>query len=165
MTAARSEEFYKALYLSSSDAIMTLEPPGWKFSSGNPSAIKMFATKDESEFVFLSPGDLSPQYQPDGELSSDKAKKMIETALNKGSNFFEWTHKRYKGEEFPATVLLTKVNINGTDILQATVRDISKEKENKEEIGKMNQLMIGRELKMLELKKRIIELENNQKGN
>jgi len=122
------EAKYKALFESSTDAIMIVEPPNWNFTAGNPAAIKMFNTRDEKEFCSLTPGDLSPKYQPDGQLSSVKAKTMIETAMKNGSNFFEWTHKRYNGEDFPATVLLTKVASGGKEFLQATVRDVSESK-------------------------------------
>ena len=42
--------------------------------------------------------------------------------------FFEWMHKRIDGTEFPATVLLTRMNLQDEVLLQATVRDISKER-------------------------------------
>ncbi|MFC2130374.1 PAS domain S-box protein [Bacteroidota bacterium] len=125
----QSEIKYRALYESSNDAIMTLHPPEWKFTSGNPATIKMFNTKDENEFVSLGPWELSPEFQPDGMLSGDKAKMMIEKAMAEGSNYFEWTHKRYNGDSFPATVLLTRINISGDEYLQATVRDISVRKQ------------------------------------
>ena len=73
----------------------------------------------------MNPGDVSPLKQLDGQLSSVKAKKMIMKAMKEGKNFFEWTHKRYKGESFPATVLLTKFKLKGKDMLQATVRELS----------------------------------------
>ncbi|MDP8299417.1 MAG: ATP-binding protein, partial [Candidatus Tantalella remota] len=41
---------------------------------------------------------------------------------------FEWTHKRMTGEEFPASVLLTRVEGKEEGVLQATVRDISVQK-------------------------------------
>ena len=124
-TLSQIEERYRILWESSSDAIMTLEPPTWKFTSGNPATVKMFNCKSEPEFISLGPWELSPQYQPDGQLSADKAKAMIEQAMKEGSNFFEWTHKRYQGEDFAATVLLTKVKLGGREFLQATVRDVS----------------------------------------
>jgi hypothetical protein len=34
----------------SRDAIMTLAPPTWRFISGNPATVRMFAAKDEEEF-------------------------------------------------------------------------------------------------------------------
>ena len=107
---------------------MTLEPPTWKFTSGNNSTLRIFKVKNEEEFTNLGPWDVSPEYQPDGIPSSDKAKQMIQKAMEEGSNYFEWTHKRYNGEDFPATVLLTRIEIEGKQLLQATVRDVSKEK-------------------------------------
>jgi PAS domain S-box-containing protein len=168
-----SEEKYKILFVSSADAIMTLEPPSWRFTSGNPATVKMFNTKDEKEFTYLGPWQLSPEKQLDGQLSSEKAKAMIMKAMKEGSNFFEWTHKRYKGGDFPATVLLTRIEKSGKKFLQATVRDITEQKKSEEkikkarneladkvtELEKFNKIAIGRELKMVELKKRIGELE------
>ena len=69
---------YKLLYETSNDAIMTLAPPDWNFTSGNPATIKMFNAKDEKEFVATAPWKLSPKKQPDGQPSLGKAKKMIE---------------------------------------------------------------------------------------
>jgi PAS domain S-box-containing protein len=126
-----AEEKYKALYESSSDAIMMIEPPEWKFTAGNPSTIKIYGLKDEKELKTLGPWDLSPKYQPDGRLSSEKAKEMIMKAMKEGSSFFEWTHKKYKGEEFRSTVLLSKVKIDGKEVLQATVRDLTEKSPKK----------------------------------
>ena len=123
-----SQEKYKTIYESSSDAIMILEPPTWKFTSANPATIKMFQAKDEKEFITLGPWNVSPEKQPNGQSSSNEAKKMIEKAMKEGSNLFDWTHKRISGSDFPATILLTKMNIGGKDVLQATVRDVSEEK-------------------------------------
>jgi len=119
---------YELLFESSCDAIMTLKPPTWNFTSGNQATFKIFNIKDEKQFVFLTPGDLSPEKQPDGKLSGVKAKEMIEKAMKEGSNFFEWTHKRYEGEDFYATVLLSRVEAKDRAYLQATVRDISDQK-------------------------------------
>ena len=131
-----SEEKFKILYESSRDAIMMLAPPTWMFTAGNQATIKMFHAKNEKEFISKEPWELSPEYQPDGQLSSDKAKKMIQKAMKTGSNFFEWTHNRIKGEDFPATVLLTRIKLKDKQLLQATVRDITKRKKIEEELNK-----------------------------
>ena len=137
----QSELRFSSLFDLSRDAIMTLAPPSWKFTSCNKATLKLFDVKDEKQFISLGPWQLSPEKQPDGQISVVKAKKMIMKAMKAGSNFFEWTHKRYKGEDFPATVLLSKVGINGDSFLQATVRDITKEKTFQEQLKKSkNQL-------------------------
>jgi PAS domain S-box-containing protein len=122
-------ERYKSMFDSTNDAVMTLEPPEWKFTKGNFATLKMFNCMTDGQFESLPPWELSPEKQPDGQLSSVKAKAMIEKAMKEGSNFFEWTHKRYNGPSFPATVLLTKIKFGDREFLQAVVRDISKEKE------------------------------------
>jgi len=124
---AEAEDKYKALYESSRDAIMTLAPPTWNFTAGNPATVKMFGAKDEAEFISKGPGKLSPEKQPDGKLSADSAKAHIMKAMKEGSDFFDWTHRRVSGEDFPASVLLTKVVIGGKEVLQATVRDVAEE--------------------------------------
>ncbi|MGA2060233.1 MAG: ATP-binding protein [Thermoguttaceae bacterium] len=121
----QSEERYRIIFESSSDAVMTLAPPSWKFTHGNPAAVKMFGVKDEAEFTTLGPWQVSPEVQPDGRPSAEKAMEMLETAMRKGSHFFEWTHRRLNGEDFPTTVLLTRMELAGQALLQATVRDIS----------------------------------------
>jgi len=133
-----SEAKYRTFYESSKDAIMTLAPPDWKFLSGNPATIKLFGAKNGAEFVSLGLWDLLPEYQPDGEPSSVKAKKMIEKAMKEGSNFFEWTHKRVSGKEFPATVLLFRMELEGKKLLQAVVHDISERKQAEDAVQKEN---------------------------
>ena len=121
-------KLYKLLYESSGDAMMTLEPPDWNFTDGNSAAIKLFNLKDEKQFTSLTPGDLSPEKQPDGQISSVRAKEMIDQAMREGSAFFEWTHKKYEGEDFLATVLLSRIETKDKTYLQATVRDITEDR-------------------------------------
>lgn len=135
-----SEEKFRVLYESSQDSIMTLSPPDWKFSSGNGATIKMFRAKDEEDFTSHTPWHYSPERQPNGKLSSEGAEKAIKKAMKEGSNFFEWVHKRLDGEEFFATVLLTKMRISGKDLLQATVRDITEQKISEQKVKELNKL-------------------------
>lgn len=120
-----SEQKHRLLFESSRDAIMTLAPPDWRFTSGNPATLAMFRSANEAAFVASVPWQLSPEFQPDGRRSEGKAREVIETAMREGSYFFEWTHQRLDGEVFPATVLLTRFELAGQPMLQATVRDIT----------------------------------------
>jgi len=129
-----SEERYRILFESSRDAQMTIEPPLWNFTSCNPSTVQMFMARDEKEFTSKEPWELSPERQPDGRESSDKAREMIETAMQNGTHLFEWTHKRFNGEDFPATVLLSRVDLPGHVFLQATVWDITEQKRAEESL-------------------------------
>jgi len=123
-----SDERYRRLLEVTRDATMTVEAPSWKFTSGNPAALKMFGARDEAEFTSHGPWELSPERQPDGAKSAEKAKAMIETALREGTSFFEWVHRRIDGTEFPADVLLTPLIQGKSVIIHSTVRDTSERK-------------------------------------
>jgi len=139
-----AEEKYKLMYETSLDARMILESPKWNFSAGNPAALKMFNIKDEAQLIRLTPNDLSPKTQSDGKLSSIKAKEMIEKAVKEGRAFFEWTHKRYNGENFSANVLLSRFEEGGKVYIQATVRDLSPEKKSDKKTLHLSDKIRGR---------------------
>jgi PAS domain S-box-containing protein len=122
-----SEERYRSLYVDNRDAIMLVSPERG-FIAANPAAIQLFSFRNEQDYILCSPASLSPDYQPDGVLSTTKSREMMHLALEKGSNFFEWTHCKSDGTEFPAMVLLSRLENGGTQLLQATVRDISGQK-------------------------------------
>lgn len=126
-----SEKRYRTLYADSRDAIMILTPDR-QFIAGNPATIKMFGCRDEQDFTSRTATSLSPEYQSDGKTSLDKAEEMMGLALQKGSHFFEWTHRRVDGTAFPATVLLSRIEDEGQPLLQATVRDITARKRAEE---------------------------------
>lgn len=127
-----SEQRHRKLFENSRDALMTLAPPSWQFTSCNPSTIKMFAAESAEKFLACPPWELSPTHQPDGKPSMEKAKEMIELAIKNGAHYFEWTHKKLTGEDFPATVLLTALEMDGEIMVQATVRDITARKQDEE---------------------------------
>ncbi len=125
-----SEERQRTLFEQSRDALMTLATDPLRFTSANAACLAMFGLQDEFDFIGLNPFDLSPDYQPDGSLSADKALELISVAMRDGSCFFEWKHQKVNGEAFIASVLLTKIVFRGETILQATLRDITQRKED-----------------------------------
>ena len=137
---AKSEEQYRMLFESSRDAIMTLAPPDWRFTTANPATLEMFAAATEAEFTEAALWKLSPERQPDGQLSAEAAAKMIGIAMRDGSHFFLWRHRRLDGEEFPATVLLSRTQTGEKVFLQATVRDISERKQAEDALRESLQL-------------------------
>ena len=122
------EEKYRCLFDSSRDAIMMLAPASMTYTGGNAATLAMFRTKDVREFTSLGLGDLSPERQPDGRLSHEAAREMIEKAMREGSAYFEWTHKRLDGEIFSATVLQTRVDRDSQSFILSTVRDVSEQR-------------------------------------
>ncbi len=130
-----SEERYRELFDGSNDALMTMEPPSWKFTSYNRATLKLFRVSDAEQLKKLTPWGLSPEHQPDGTLSSVRYKEMIEKTLKEGSAYFEWLHKRLlDGEELYTTILLTRIEKAGVHFVHATIRDITESKIAEEEL-------------------------------
>lgn len=120
------EDKLRSIYEGSNDAVMLLTANG--FVDCNARTLEIFGLRDKSEFIAHLPSEFSPQLQPDGRVSLIAANEHIATALQLGKNRFEWMHRRKNGEGFPAEVLLSAFNYGGERILQATVRDITEQK-------------------------------------
>lgn len=118
----------------STDAIMTIEAPDWYFTSANAATLNLFKANSELEFCKLGPWSISPTTQPNGQNSSEEAKKMIGLALLNNSHLFNWTHLSLDGKEIPCIVLLSKITEDDKTYLQATVRDITLQKKQETEL-------------------------------
>ena len=121
-----SEEKFRTLYESSSDAIMMLDESG--FFDCNQATLHLFGCPTRGDFISKHPSQLSPPNQPGGEASMRLANEHVATAFKNGSNRFEWMHCQLDGSEFPAEVLLTKMELGGKAVLQAIVRNITERK-------------------------------------
>ena len=139
-TLHTSQTKYKTLYESSGDAIILATPEG-RFLSGNRAAIAMFGCKDEQELTSRTPLDFSPERQPAGFASAATIQQMMSIAMLRGSHFFGWVHKRLDGREFPATILLTRMEIEGKPLVQGIVRDVTEQKRMEEERDLTSQRM------------------------
>ncbi len=129
-----SEEKFRTLYDSSSEAVMLLDKND--FLDCNNAALEIFDCASREEFYGKHLTDMLPPVQSCGTDSVILAHERIETALEEGSNRFEWTFKRFNGTEFPAEVLLKSMDIGGKKVLQAVVRDITEQKQAEEKLEK-----------------------------
>ena len=137
-----NEERYRILFESSKDALTTLEiEKNDRFTSANKSALELFGVASEEEFIQFGPQDFAPKFQPDGQLSSEKAKLMNALALKNGSHNFEYVHLKANGEAFHSQILLTAISIYGVKNLQATIRDVTKLKEAEKIIEKNTDIL------------------------
>jgi PAS domain S-box-containing protein len=72
---------------------------------------------------------MSPPQQPCGTDSTTLANRHIAAAMEKGTDRFEWVHRRVDNSEtFHAEVLLNAMELDGKRVLQAVVRDITERK-------------------------------------
>ena len=127
------EKTYRLFFEASPDAMLTLCDN--RFVDCNESAVKMLRAGSKDEVLNTFPWEISPEYQPDGRLSSEKAKEIIDTALKKGAHNFEWNHKRIDGEVFPAEVSLTAITLEGKLMFNVAWQDLTEKKQAEKELN------------------------------
>jgi len=122
-----SEDKFRELFEKSGDAILIIENN--VFIDCNQTAVDLLKYESKKDVFSLHPYMISPEYQPDGEVSISKADEMMRIALEKGTNRFEWDHKTSTGEVFPVEILLTAIkNENDRKVLHVVWRDITARK-------------------------------------
>ncbi len=130
-----SEERYRSLFEAAHDAIFLMHED--RFIDCNPRTLAMFGCTRE-QILQTHPYDLSPERQPDGRSSRDRAIEQISAAYGGEPQFFEWRHRRLDGTPFEAEVSLNRVLIAGTPHLLAIVRDVTERHRAEEEIRALN---------------------------
>ena len=122
-------EWYRSLFEAANDAIFLMEED--RFVDCNPRTLALFGGTRE-QILQLHPYDLSPEFQPDGRPSAQKALEKISAAYGGESQSFEWRHCRIDGSLFDVAVTLNRVFLAGQPHLVAVVRDITERKRAEE---------------------------------
>ena len=119
----KQKEAFEKLFEKSSDGIFIMHNS--KFIKCNDKIVKLFKFNSRKELLNETPASLSPEFQPDGEKSSLKAKNMIEIANKEGWNRFKWLHKKANGNNFMAEVTLIPIRLDGKNVIHVILKDIS----------------------------------------
>ena len=114
---------YQKLFDYSADAFLIID--GDKFVDCNNATLEMLQYESKEALFATHPSELSPEIQPDGRPSFEKANEMIAIAFDKGSNRFNWIHTRKNSEDFPVEVLLTAIPDNDKTLIHVVWRDMS----------------------------------------
>ncbi len=124
----RSEAKFRALYNSTTDAVLVLSQH--HCIDCNPAALVLFGADSKAEMFQKSAADLSAQIQTSASNMQEALYQHVITCLQNNQHQFEWDCKRLDNDGvFPAEVRLSTLNIEGEQLVQAVVRDITVRKQ------------------------------------
>ncbi|GAB3830630.1 hypothetical protein GCM10028895_46950 [Pontibacter rugosus] len=121
-----TEDKYKLLFEASYDAILL-------FKNGtvvecNDKAIEFFRCTRE-DLIGKSPDFYSPDVQPDGQPSDDKASLIMREVISTGRSItIEWKNRRKDGTLFDAELTINRLILDGEFYIQVFKRDITQRK-------------------------------------
>ncbi len=127
-----SDEKFKLIFEKSADPTVLVD--GETFIDCNEAALGFMHASSKEQLIGLRPYDISPERQPDGRLSREKARELISMTLKRGVNRFEWMRRTFNGEDILVEVSQTVIPINGKPILYTAWRDIRERKKAEAEL-------------------------------
>jgi PAS domain S-box-containing protein len=126
---------FHTLFDTTRDSVMLMDENG--FMDCNHAALNMFGCESTKEFCTKHFTGLSAPVQPNGADTMAQINQHFNKAMEKGTDLFDWICVRADtGETFQAEVLLSRMELHGKQVLQATARDITERKRVEERIQK-----------------------------
>ena len=123
----KQKELYELVFDNASDGVLLIDAQTGTFVKCNDQIVNILKANSKDDVLNAHPSELSPEFQPDGKTSLEKANEMMTIAMQTGYNKFHWKHVRMNGEEFWVEVTLTKFTIDNKVTLYVTWKDIDKE--------------------------------------
>ncbi len=129
----RAEEKFRLLFEKSSEAHLLIHERDGILDC-NAAAVAMLGCREKLDALRLNLDALSPEFQPDGRCSHEKAAETYDQARRDGFHRFDWWYRRQGGESFPCEVSLTPVEVAGRSVLLAVWHDLTERKRTEEEL-------------------------------
>ncbi len=123
----KSEERYRILVETATEALVVFDVQERKFVSVSESASRLFRMSKE-ELLKIGPVEVSPEYQPNGALSNEAAAAFISRAVKGEKTSFEWTHCDRNGNLIPCEVWLVRLPAGNQILVRGTIIDITERK-------------------------------------
>lgn len=114
------------LFEAGSDAIFLMD--GMRIVDCNPATLEMFGGRSKADIVGQTPVAFSPERQPDGAASAEKASRLVRAAIDGAPQRFEWRQCKLDGTPIDVELRLTRFVAGGSRFLVAVARDITARK-------------------------------------
>ncbi len=132
-----SENKYRLLFEHANDGIFIQDETS--LTDCNEKGAEMYGLTKE-QIIGRSPGELSPERQPDGRPSSAVAGEKMQAVLSGIPQVFVWQALHANGNPFYVEITLSRLELSDKVYVQAIVRDISERKRLEQEILKSQKL-------------------------
>jgi PAS domain S-box-containing protein len=152
-----SEARLRAMVEHAPEAIVVFDGDSARILFGNQHACDLYGVP-MPRLPELSPGDVSPEFQPCGRRSTELAREKMVEALNGGMPVFEWIHRQPNGRLIPTEVRLLRLPAEGQNLLRASIIDNTHRKQAEDALREANHEL----QKEVEQRKRAEELLNER---
>lgn len=127
-----AQERLSAIFNNISLGVVMVNPEG-VFSDPNPTLGQLLEMTPDDDFSedFMA---FSPEFQPDGRRSSEKAPEMIHRAFAEGFHRFYWMHQTRSGDPRPFEIAVTRVELDGKPIAFASMTDLRERERHEAEL-------------------------------
>jgi len=130
-----SEVRYRALFEFSPDAVLVLKDG--VYMDCNSRTLELMKCSKE-DILGKEPDAFSPEFQPDGIPSIDKANEKVRLAMSGRPQFFEWRNRMFDGNGyFDAEVNLSRFDVNNEAYLLVIVRDTTERRKAEAQIRRL----------------------------
>ena len=144
-------QVFESLFERCADAICLFDPQARVLVDCNEAAVELIGGKNKQQVLSARQDEIAPPFQPDGTPSSQKAAQISAIIERDKRHRFEWTIRRFDGQDVPVEVSSTALIMAGKIIHVVVSRDISERKKAEE------QKKVERETQTQILERRVIE--------
>ena len=120
------------------EAIVVVDADTGLYTEPNENAVRLFGISRE-QLLTAGPAQVSPEYQPDGVLSAEKAAALLQEALDGKTPVFEWTHRNAEGHLIPCEMRLVRLPAAGRRLIRASITDITERVQAQQAIARQAQ--------------------------
>ena len=107
----------------------------------NDETVRLYGLKDKQEYLDRY-YEFSPEFQPDGQSSRVKTRKILEQVFKEGRMVFEWMHQLPDGTPMPCEITLVRVKYGNEYVIAGYTRDLREHLKMLEEIKQRDDLLL-----------------------
>ena len=132
-----SEARFRELFETAPEALAVFDASTLNFAKCNNNAVKLIKFSPE-EILKIGPINISPEFQPDGRASVDKAMEITVNALEGGTPVVEWLIIDANRKEILTELRLVSLSTISSPQILASFIDITERKKSEEKIEQQN---------------------------